>query len=587
MAHIIEISNPFEPFNDTRCSDVPEGITLRAWLEIRFPGFEKFDRPTLVTLNGNGLMQKDWATRPLAKDDIVNVIALPGTAVQALYVLYAILVVASVVMALNAKQQIPTQGQMPEADPVYALKGQRNQIRLGEPIEVAYGRPRMWPSYAAVPYNKYQNNQQWLFQLFCLGQGKFSIEETNIEDTPTSAFQDVEVEICPPGTPVTLFPDNVVTSVEVSNIELFGPNEPDSGGTWIEDSPGDEDFGIPATGHYAITNAGPFVANPSNTQTDKIELDLSFPRGLFVQNDNGGLDPMTVTAVFEARQINDAGLPVGTWFTLATFTKTLATVTPQRFTVEATVELGRYEVRGARTTDKNTDARAGNQLQWETMRAILPSTRDYGNVTMVAVKARASNNLNDNAANRFNLVGVRWLPSWNPETQTWNEAGPTRSIVWAFCDVFRSVYGGRLADKFLDLNALAALDALFNEREEYFDWIFDQRLTVWDAARMITLVGRAVPMLNGSRVTMIRDEPKTLPTTIFNQENTVKNSFKRELKLFSIDANDGLEVEYTDANTWKSETVLCILPGESGDNPEKVKLNGVTDRTHAYRWGMW
>lgn len=589
MPNIVEITNPFEPFKDTRSSVAPAGITVREWLDGRFPGFVEFPRPTICILNGHGLLRKDWKTRKLEEGDVVNFVAMPAglDPISWLWIAYAALVIAAVVIAINAKTNLPTTGQVGEPDPVYSLKGQRNQIRLGEPIEVPYGRCRMWPSYAAMPYNKYQNNEQWLYQLFCLGQGRYTIEETNIEDTPISSFTDVEVEICPPGTPVTLFPDNVVTSVEVANIELFGPNEPEGSGEYIEDSEGDTELGIDPTGHYAWSEAGPYVANPSDTETNKIELDLSFPRGLFLQNDAGQFGPLTVTALFEARKIDNTGAPLGDWFTIANFSKTLATQTPQRLTVECDVDLGRYEVRGARTSNKNTSAQAGNDLHWEAMRAFLPSTRDYGNVTMIAFKAKATNNLNDNSAQRFNVVGVRWLRSWNAALQVWNDEAPTRSLVWAFCDVFQSAYGGRLEDTFIDLDDLATRNALFTERDEFFDWVFGERLTVWDAARMAAIVGRAVPMLNGSRVTMVRDEPKTLPTTIFNQENIVKGSFKHEIKLHSIDAYDGLEVEYTDAETWKSETVPCLLPGEAGDNMEKVKLNGVTSRQHAYTWGMW
>lgn len=588
MAHIVEVGNPFDPLKDTRVTEHPGGVTIREWLRLRFgAGFVDFAQPTICVRNGRAVMRRDWDER-IEPGDVVNFVACPANPIVVLYVLYAVLVVATVVIAINAKQALPNQGQTPEADPVYTLKGQRNQVRLGEPIEVPYGRVRMWPSYASQPYNKYQDNQQWLYQLFCLGQGDFNVESINIEDTPVGNFQDVEYELCPPGTPVTLFPDNVVTSVEVGNIELFGPNEPEGNGVWVEDSEGDPDFDIEPTGHYAYSMAGPFVANPTLTQTDKIELDVTLPRGLYVSQDNGGLGNATVTALFEAREIDDAGAPVGSWFTLANFSKTLATVTPQRFTLECAVPLGRYEVRGARTNDKNTSARAGNTLMWEAMRAFLPNTRDYGDVTMLAMKARATNNLNDNAASRVNVVAVRKLRSWNKATQSWNAAAPTRSIVWAFVDIFQNTtYGGRLGDAYLDLDALADLNAVLTEREEFCDWIFDQRLTVWDAARLVANLARAVPMLNGSRVSMVRDEAKTLPTAVFNPENIVKGSFRLETKLAALNDYDGLEVEYIDPLTWKSETVPCLMPDEVGDNMEKVVLNGCTSREHAYHWGMW
>lgn len=589
-ARIIEVTNPFEPFKDTKVLTTEAGCTFRQWLALRHPGFVEFERPTIVLRNGRPLMRAQWNEK-IEPNDLYNIVRLPGTAVQALWVIVILLTVTSIVLALSIQTMNPNTGNTAEGDPVYSLKGQKNQVRLGEPIEVPYGRTRMWPSYAAIPYNKYQNNQQWLFQLFCMGQGEFVIESINIEDTLIGDFQDVEYEVIPPGGEVTLFPDNVVTSVEVSNIELFGPNEPEGSGEYIEDSEGDEDLDIPPTGHYGWSLAGPFVANPSGTQTDKLEFDLSLPRGLYLSQPDGNLANLTVTAQFEARLIDNDGAPLGDWEVVATFTKTLATNTPQRFTVEATVALGRYEVRGARTSNKNTTSQAGNTLQWEQLRSFLPSTRDYGQVTMLAVKARASNNLNDNAASRVNVVAERMLPIY--ADGVWGAAVPTRNPVWAFCDIFRNtVYGGRLGDQFLDMDELVPLAAMYEERGDTFDWIFDQRLTLWEAAKLIALVGRAVPMLNGTRITMIRNGPKTQPTTIFNQENIVKGSFEWQIKLHSIDAYDALEVEYTDPTTWKSEVVMCRVPGDPASddlvtNPERIKLAGVTSRTNAYRWGKW
>ena len=78
-----------------------------------------------------------------------------------------------------------------------------------------------------------------------------------------------------------------------------------------------------------------------------------------------------------------------------------------------------------------------------------------------------------------------------------------------------------------------------------------------------------------------------LPTFFINPENTIKNSFKLEKKLYDLQAPDGLEVEYTDPSTWKPEVVLCLLTGELGNVPKRIKLQGVTDRQRAFDLGMY
>lgn len=587
MALVTLHSNPFKPQAKPDLTDhFTEELTIREWLEKTWPGFKEFERPTICLYNGNPVLRKEWSTTKLKDKDIVNFVVLPGTDPWTWIIVALVTAVVGVVVALANKPRIPITQQTPEADSVYNLRGQRNQVKLGMPIECPYGQNRLFPSYAASSYNKYIDNQQWLYQLFNVGHGKYVFDLLQIEDTPLANFKDVEYEVCPPGTPVTLFPANVETSPEVAGIELFGPNEPESGSVWIEDSPGDEDLGIPPSGHYGTSgDAGPFVANSINTEANKLEVDISFPKGLYVQNDQGGLDAISVTVVFEARKIDNQGQAISDWFTISTFTKSLSTTTPQRFTIEAEVELGRYEVRGRRTSNKNTDAKAGNTVQWEQLRAFIQGDHDYGEVTLVALKCRATNNLNDNAASRFNCVATRCLPIYiNNE---WQPEQPTRSIVMAFCDVFRAKYGARLADELLDMDALMALDQIYTDRQEFFDGVFDQRTTVWEAARAIALAGRAVPMLNGSRVTMIRDDVKTLPVAVFNQENIVAGSFNWQVKLNNNDAYDGLEITYIDSTTWKEATVLCLVGDELGDNPEKLNLAGVISRVHAYRVGMY
>ena len=586
MATAVLVKNPFRPLNEAPSYSIPVGQTIRGWLESHFPGFKEFDKPTVCFYNGKPCLRGDWHSIKPVDSDVVLFVPHPGTPVQLLYFAIAAIISAAVTIALTPKLTQPNTGPGAEADPVYTLKGQRNQVRLGMPIETVYGAPRIWPSYASQPYNQYRDNQQWLYQLFCLGNGQFDISEMRFEDTPIADFDDVETQIVAPGGTVTLFPVNVVTAPEVNGIELLGPNEAGLDGTNITISEGDGDVGIDPETVPAASIAGPFTVNGAGTEANTIECDIVFPRGLYTQNDAGALQSQSVTVLFEMRLIDNSGNPLGAWETMESVTKNLATITPQRFTIVRVVPFGRYQVRASRTTNKNEEARSGNTVQWESLRAFLNTEQNFGDVTLIAVKARATNNLNDNTASRFNVLGTRKLPIYDANTETWSAPTATRSIVWAFCDAVRASYGGRMADTFLNLSSLVALDAGYTSRGEYFDWVFDQRATLWEVLRLIAQCGQAVPMLVGSQITMIRDESKTIPIAIFGPDNMVKGSFSWELKLWEENPYDGLRVTYIDPVTWKEETVLCLLDGETGDYPEDVTLAGCTGRDHAYAWGM-
>ena len=574
MARIITIHNPQNPRDGLEIEDRHEKCNL----DVIGAKFKEHPWIAVVYIEGKRYfpLREEWGDIDLGEKDIVYFMPHIGGVVTAIII--AVVAIAAIAVALLSVVQPPNIASTPEPDPVFDLKGQKNQIRLGSPIEDGYGRVRMWPSYATRAYNQYFGNDQYQYQLFCLGHGSWEIEEIYIEDTPIGNFQEVEFEITQPGGQVSLFPDNVETSPEVGGIELYAPNESDFVGNEF---------------------AGPFAANSANTETTRIEVDVVLPKGLYYSNDNGGLSERTIEGLFEYREIDDLGAPIGVWQTLANFAQTLATNTSQRFTLAASVTAGRYEVRASRTNNVDLDAagnknhRTGQDMVWGAMRAFLPSTKNYGDVTMLAIRARATNNLNDQSSNRVNVVGTRKLPIYNSSTQTmpavddYGARVATRSPIWAFVQILRAQYGGELDDLYIDYAHLDTEATQAGADQIYFDWIFDQRSTVWEVLKLPCFVNRSIPMLNGSRVTTIRDINNNIPSFVVSDSIAIDNTFEISKKLYDLNPNDGLEVEYTDPLTFKPEVVKCLLPGESGDNPKRVKLQGVTDRQKAFELGMY
>lgn len=541
------------------------GESIRDWVDRQFPATKEFPSTTVCLLNGKPLLREAWGL-PLKEGDEVVFVSDPNDPVTLLWVTIGFVVGAVALFVLTPTPKIP--GSIGDPDPVYSIRGQSNQNRFGSEIEVPYGKNRLWPSKAAREYTKFVDNEQEIYLLLSLGQGFYDLDNAvvQIEDTEISNFDDIQFEFYEPGETVTLFPDNVETSGEVSDIELFGPNEPEFD-DWV----------------------GPFAANSTGTTATKLEVDLVFPQGLYFGNDDGGLDTVNVTASVEYREIDDAGSPVGagTWSTLVSFSKTLGTNTPQRFTVSATVPAARYEVRAKRTNnvDVSDDAhRTVETLKWVALRAFRPSTKDYGDVTLLAIQARASNNLNGNSSNRVNVITTRKLPTW--DGSAWTAPQTTRSLVWAFCDVLRANYSLRLGNTFIDLETLTALNTTFEAAGIYFDHVFDSKSNAWDWLTTIARAGNAVPVPNGTQISMVVDEEKTIPKGVFTKENILPGSFSVDYRLYTDDEFDGVEVEYTDPTTYEKETVLCLVGDDAGDNPEQVKLPGVMDRTRAWRVGM-
>jgi len=137
----------------------------------------------------------------------------------------------------------------------------------------SFGTNLQVPDLAAQPYTEFVGNEQFLYQLLCIGIGEYDIKRIDIANTTiwengesTGSFPEIEIEIANPGERVTLFPDNIETANEVAGQDL------------------------------RRGMIGPFAANSPGTEITAIALDIMFPRGLGYMNDKGGMDARVLEA---------------------------------------------------------------------------------------------------------------------------------------------------------------------------------------------------------------------------------------------------------------------------------------------------
>jgi len=577
-------------------------LRRRGLATVSAAGRIRLSAPFFVLLNGQPLLQREWR-RCIEDGDTLAIVAVPkggggsnplqiiamiAVVVISIYAPYmapaawgavgatggltatGALISAGVMMAgsllVNAilpppKPNLGLGQQGSQASPTYGINAQGNSARLLGAIPVLYGRHRVTPDFASQPYTEYIGNEQYLYQLFVVTQGQAQIEQVLIGESDISVYSEVQYEIIPPGGAVTLFPDNVETSTAVTGLELKGPNE---GGDYV----------------------GPFIVNSAGSQASYIGIDISLPNGLFYANNSGGMDGRTVSFVAEAQWIHDDGSPIGNWWELGRDTITMATTTPQMRSYRWATGLGRAQVRLRRLNDKDLDSRAGNTLVWSGLRGYLTSKRVYGDVTMIATRIRATNNLNSQTARQLGVIATRKLPVWNGSA--WSDPQPTRNPAWAFADIFRNAgYGRGLPDSRLNLAHLLELAATWNARGDRFDGIFDTSVTVWDAATSVARVGRALPMYYAGVIDMIRDAPQSVRKAMFTPQNMVKGSWSADYVLHDYDTPDYVIIEYVDEATWQAMEVECALHGSAKLKPERVKLFGCANRAQAWREGMY
>lgn len=660
-AVLVKVNNPFAPYRDREVRALACAGPIAALAP-------RTQRPFIIQRNGVSVLRRDWQ-QPVERGDIITVIMLPqggdgggsqvlkvvlmivviyfapylsgwingalgmGLGVGGMTVLEGAVVVAGsmLVNALIPPPKPPTPMQaasLAASSPTYNLQAQGNTARIEAAIPVQYGRMMCFPDFAAMPYAEYFGNEQYLYQLFCLGQGEFDIEAIRIEDTPISSFEEIEYEIVPPEGTVTLFPANVVTSPEVSGQEaagiLTGATYSQSGTTEVTVSlvghglvtgrniyllmaggtlpSGGYTVATAAADSFTVTAAasattsgsatiqlviGPFVASAALTTATTIGIDIVLPRALFHANTDGGLDQMSLSFAVDLRRIDDDGAPLGSWVTAGSESITLATNTPQRLSYRYGVVTGRYEARLRRTSVKQTDSSYGNDLVWGSLRAYLPNANDFGQVTLLAMRMRASNNLSQQASRKVNVIATRKLRTWNPTTG-WGPAVATRSIAWALADAAQNrVYGGKLSDARIDLAGLYALDQTWTARGDHFDARFDNALTLWEGLVKIAQSGRAKPFMQGGILYVARDQAVSLPVALYSMRNIVKGSFNVDYLMPTEETADAVEVKYFDNQSWIPRPVLAKLPDSLATRPAKVDLFGVVERAHAHREGVY
>ena len=576
---------------------VPQGrrVAALAPLPIRALAPD-WPRPFIALLDGRPVLRADWHRVPEAGQTLafVDVAALPqgggksnplqivamlavavfapyagyaiagnvfgaalatGSAAYAMVTAGSILVGAALVNALIPPPRLPAAqqaAQLAAPSPTYSLQAQGNQARLEAAIPEQFGRLMAYPDFAALPYVEYAGNEQYLYQLLAIGRGEYDIEAIRIEDTDIANFDEIDYQVVNPGETLTLFPATVTTSGEVSGQDLTG------------------------------TPVGPFVANAAGTAANYLGIDYVLPRGLYYVTDEGNLTAMSVVLVAEAREIDDDGDPLGDWATLGTETVTAATTTPQRVSYRYAVTAGRYEVRVSRTDTEQTGTRYGHDAVWSGLRAYLPETRDFGDVTLLAMRLRATNNLSLQASRKVNVIATRRLPAWNGAT--WETAAATRSIAWAFAYAAKQM---GLTDAQIDLAELLRLDAVWRARGDSFDARFDNFGTFWEAASRIAAAGRAKPYLQAGVLRLMRDEAQEIPVQMFGMRNIARGSFSVDYLMPTADTADAIDVGYFDAGVWAPRRVRAKLDGSSAAKPAKVDLFGVTDRDQAFREGMY
>lgn len=320
-----------------------------------------------------------------------------------------------------------------------------------------------------------------------------------------------------------------------------------------------------------------FIATPADELTSIIELDYFYPNGLGYINNDGNVETLWSTIEIQYR---DARGGPATTVTRSYYDATLDQI---GFTERLTIPLMRPAVRTRRVGASATDQQVKDTVQWYGLKANLPTVTRYPRWTTMAVRLRSGGRLAAQSENRINVITQRKLNVLLPDGTWSTDLRPTKDISAWIWYIAKSI--GYTQDS-INMDELRRLHDLWTARGETYSYVVDLT-TVKQAMNSAFASGMAQLSVVNGEIKPVREDVRTAAEQRFAYSpQNMMTPLRRQFKNRAHDENDGVEIEYFDAETFESKTVICKLPDSPGFKLRKVKLNFAATRTFAWRYGM-
>lgn len=446
-----------------------------------------------------------------------------------------------------------------QAPAVNFISTARNEANTFGPVPVIFGRHRVAPKYAALPYTEIVGDDQYLRLLFCVGYGPLELSDMRIGTTPLASFSGVELEVrqgYPADPPITLFPNQVLQ--ETFDILLRAE-------------------GVPV---------GPWNQRTTAEDVDEISIDLTMPRGFYRTNDKGSL---RTSFIHYEVEYSPAG--AGTWTPVVNQAIEMAKTQPVRFGHRWTVPArGQFDVRVRRSVQEDTALNITNEIRWTALRGHRndPPVAAEQPLCLVALRIKASDQLNG-VVDTFNCIAEALLPDWQPAASppAWNEAA-TRNPAAAYLAVLRGPANARpVPDARINWDVLQAWHEKCAAEGWTYDRILDSDAGVFDRLQEIATAGRAArAMPNGLWGVIFDDPDQPLVAHV-----TPRNSWGFESTRVYRRVPHGFRVGFlNEENDWQNDERIVYADGYDAGNAtefEGLDFPGVTSPDLIWRHGRF
>nr|WP_218178096.1 host specificity factor TipJ family phage tail protein [Pseudomonas salomonii] len=325
------------------------------------------------------------------------------------------------------------------------------------------------------------------------------------------------------------------------------------------------DFSMSGSGG-ASNWIGSFMGCPENELATQAEYDVFLSQGLCYYSKSGNIK--TLTKSIEVRW-RDAALG-GAWTTIA-HTYTDATPDQIGFTHGVVFPYPLRPEFQMRRVQPVEGGQVRDAIQWYGLRTLLPDPGSYEGITVITMDIRGGDRLSAQSEREVSCVPTRIY-----------ESAPPRSIKGAALHVCE---GLGIDESLIDMDALSAVDQdYWTPRSELYDMSHEKPTAVREVLQGIFTAGMS-HLSSGNGLLSVKREGLQPPRGVITPHE-MTSELTSSFTAPSPDDFDGVDVEYIDQYTNRKETVQCRLPGSLGLKVDKIQLDGVSDKTRAWRIGM-
>jgi len=505
--------------------------TIIGYLQDKYP--DGFNTPVDVivgSVSGNPevIEVKDY-DRTVDKYEVLIIVHKPAiaAALAITNAFWAWVVNTVALIALNmlvAKIFAPKIHELDQGDKgsaVYNINNANNQAKVGSPIPVGYGTFRMYPSYVEKPYNVYENNEEYLYLLLCIGQGSYNINSLHIGNQEITNSHDVKYK---------LIDKNMFNDIPTAT--------KDSGYVMRTNT-----LALPQNYEVNKTPSQYWEINPNSSY---IEVDIVAQafRGTMK---NGDIKLISLECYIETKK--------GSTLTKTTMNWVGKSNSPLRKSIKIATQ-GATSVRVWVDT-KSEDANTMDTLIVQRVKELYttPSVTEWGDLTLLWVKAKATNGISHQGQSKINGFFTR--------TDKGNKLDEVVTDIYT-----NPTYSAGLKNS----------DLLLPTMPEHVNGVFETKGTIYDALDRTCKSQKYSIFPVGQNVVAKEDKANLIAIHMFDETNILKGTFQAEYTFNEDSQYDGVKCSYRNETTWELEEV--IYPSTS-IMPNDIELFGVTDKTKA------